>query len=115
MDSIHDLIGITARELWVNDVLHRKERLHLDDAVIWAERNGVKRHEEFENRLLLAQRPVSVSCLYILVNGLNDLSSLSTVPTSRGDNRKLIAFLTFYQDFSPHLPLDRLFGLYEIS
>src|SRR5260363_196070 len=98
MDSIHDLIGITARELWVNDVLHRKERLHLDDAVICAERNGVKRNEEFENRL------------YILVNGLIDLSAVTKIPISSADNRKIIAFLTFYQDLTPQLPLGRLFG-----
>src|SRR5260364_139751 len=95
MDSIHDLIGITARELWVNDVLHRKERLHLDDAVICAERNGVKRNEEFENRLLLAQRPVSFNCLYILVNGLIVLSLLPKIPISSPDKRKIIAFLLF--------------------
>src|SRR5260364_175377 len=95
MDSIHDLIGITARELWVNDVLHRKERLHLDDAVICAERNGVKRNEEFENRLLLAQRPVSFNCLYILVNGLIDLSAVTKFLFQAQITEKSSHFLLF--------------------
>ncbi len=113
LESINDLIGATPHEIWIDDVHQRKPKLGLDSTVICSEHNNVRRTEEFEKRLLYTGRSVSFNCLYILFNGLVDLSSVIKIPISDANNKKIIAFLTFYQDLTPQQPLDKLFGFYQ--
>src|SRR5260363_85075 len=37
LESIDDLIGATAREIWIDDVLHRRKKLNLDSSIIQSE------------------------------------------------------------------------------
>ncbi|CCD29641.1 hypothetical protein CAGGBEG34_270052 [Candidatus Glomeribacter gigasporarum BEG34] len=50
MKSMDDLIGVTPREIYIDDVLHRKEKLNLDSAIISSEHNNLARMEKYENR-----------------------------------------------------------------
>ncbi len=115
LESIDDLIGVTPREIWIDDVCQRKSKLNLDSTVIYSEQNNMIRAEEFENQLLSTKRPVSFSLLHIYFNGLIGVNKLIKIPISSGDNKKVIAFLTIFQDLTPQLPLQRLFNLYQES
>src|SRR5260364_393124 len=65
LESIDDLIGATAREIWIDDVLHRRKKLNLDSSIIQSEYENAARIEGFEKQLLCTKRPVSFNCLYI--------------------------------------------------
>ncbi len=115
LESVNDLIGITPRELWIEDVLNRKERLNLDSTIIDSEHRNVLQVEGYETQLLLTKCPISFNCTYLYFNGLIALERLIKIPISDRDNKKIIAFLTIFQDLTPRLSLHKLFLLYQES
>lgn len=114
LESIDDLIGATAREIWIDDVLHRRKKLNLDSSIIQSEYKNTLRIEEFEKQLLFTKRPVSFNCLYVYFQGIIALEKLTKIPISDRDNKKIISFLTVFQDLTPQLPLQKLFDLYHM-
>src|SRR5260364_206492 len=43
------------------------------------------------------------------------LENLLKIPISDRDNKKIVSFLTIFQDLTPQLPLQKLFDLYQTS
>ncbi|CCD30254.1 putative transcriptional regulator [Candidatus Glomeribacter gigasporarum BEG34] len=115
LESIDDLINVTPREIWIDDIRQRKSKLNLDSAIICSELDNVKRTEELENRVLLTKRSANFNWPHLYVNGLMKLERINIIPISSasGDKKRVIAFLTIFQDLTPRLSLDRLFYLYQ--
>ncbi|CCD30063.1 cytoplasmic hypothetical protein [Candidatus Glomeribacter gigasporarum BEG34] len=111
--GIDDFICATPREIWIDDVFQRKSKLNLDSAIIHSEYENVMRAEKFENQVFLTKRPINFNCRSIYFNGRISFENTTKIPISSADNKKVIAFLTIFQNLTPQLSLQRLFNLYQ--
>src|SRR5260364_442474 len=92
-ESMHDLIGMTPKELWGPDAFQRRDQLNMDPIVASDEIKNVIRMANFEAQALFCRRPVSIHRSLLDFNG--------------------IAHFTVLQDLTHHLHCSKIFHLYQ--
>ncbi|CCD29102.1 putative transcriptional regulator [Candidatus Glomeribacter gigasporarum BEG34] len=112
-ESMHDLIGMTPKELWGPDAFQRRDQLNMDPIVASDEIKNVNRMANFEAQALFCRRPVSIHRSILDFNGIAHFQRVLKIPILSSYSNKVVALLTVLQDLTHHLHCSKIFHLYQ--
>jgi hypothetical protein len=113
-ESIHDLIGMTAQELWIQDIVQRRDRFNIDPVVISNEIKNVEKIENLEKQSIFNRRPISINRSTLDFNGIIHFERLLKVPIL-SQEKKVVALLTVFQDLTYHYIAQSYFNFIKDS
>ncbi len=113
LESIHDVIGITLQELWVQDVVQRRKRLNIDSVVVSDEIKDVEKIENLEKQIMFKKAPISIKRYILGFNGIVTFERVLKAPILNQERKKVVVLLTVFQDLTYQLHCSKIFQLYQ--
>lgn len=110
LESVDDLLGLTAKDLLAEDGLWKP---NLGAGIMVWRRREIKMVEALDYQVRSTKRPLGNQSVYCKVNGLIRWGKMIKLPILDRQNKKSVAILTFVQNITFQFSLFKLFALYR--